>query len=369
MRGEVVFLYVYDVGAEVDLDRVGSVLDEHPAFEPVEIRKTAPKYVALARPLTLRFPGIERETSVGRLRFDLTARIFEIGAVSLQVRASFEVETLGDLHAWGNLRVYGGADLVSPRHLAQTYLKEMVAGLGEALVKRYADVSEPETYTAYAITDLGKLDIPTLLKNERRALAGLIASESDPGRLSMDEVEDNLYHMYRYYDDDLVVADWDVAVVVEPSGRYEDVLYVMELANLQLLELRTYDQYLDGVLDKAYDDLSRFFETGARSLFLSARDVVEDLADARIDLIRVTDEINNIGKIFGDWYLAKLHRGLAERFHLAEWETIVKEKMETLNALYGLATHEVEHRRGIVLEGAIVLLFIVDLVLVFLTLR
>jgi hypothetical protein len=201
------------------------------------------------------------------------------------------------------------------------------------------------------------------MEKDARLLAGIVASERRPERLSDEEVHDNLRTWFRYYVDDLVIVDWDRALVVEPSGKYDDVLTVMETANLELLELRAYDRYLDTVLEEAYEDLTRFYGRGG--LFRSARNVQEELSNARIDLVRVTDTINNIGKIFGDYYLAKLHVGLAERFHLKEWETIVREKMATLNELYTLASHEVEHRRGMAIELSIVALFIVDLVLIY----
>jgi hypothetical protein len=235
--------------------------------------------------------------------------------------------------------------------------------LAPALHETYESTVEPEPYQVIVLTET---DLPAhqLFTEERILLAGLVTGERKPERLSVDEVRDNLRSWYTYYADDLVIVDWDRALIVEPSGKYDDVLRVIESANLELLELRAYDKYLDAVLERSYDDLSRFYGRGG--LFRSARNVQEELSEARIDLVRVTDTINNIGKIFGDYYLAKLHLGLAERFHLNEWESIVREKMATLNELYTLASHEVEHRRGIALETIVVVLFVMDLFLIYL---
>lgn len=366
LQGEVVYQFVYDTGGEIDLDRVGDLLNAHPAFEPLEITKTAPKWVELPKPLVVRFPEIVRPTNLGPLSFRLEARLYRVGAIGFSLRLPIEVATLSDLLPYGNLRhrtPTGDLDLES---IVRAFYDEMMRGLAPAIVEPYEVTIDPENYVVYAITSVPGGVEAALLK-ERRALAGLLAGEADPARLAEEEVEDNLRFWYRYYENDLVVVDWDYAVVVEPTGKYGDLLTLFELVNVQLLELRVYDRVLDRILDKSYDDLKRFYARGG--LFHSARDLQQTLSDVNLDLQRVTDAVDNIGKIFGDWYFAKVYAGAAERFHLADWELSVRDKLNTVSRLYELATHEVEHRRAMVLEGAIVLLFVLDLVLLFLVSR
>ena len=50
---------------------------------------------------------------------------------------------------------------------------------------------------------------------------------------------------------DLTVIDWDAALVVNLTGYVDDVLYALELANLQLEEFRVMDRRLDDYLDGA----------------------------------------------------------------------------------------------------------------------
>lgn len=363
MKGEIVWTFVFDTQGEVDLRKVGDVLHLTPAFEPVQVRLATPKSVELPRPLSVRFPTVVKGTPKGSMAFDVSARIYPIGAVALTLRTRFEEAD------FGALRERAGVALLDPageeeslESMARALFSQIRASIAPAIVEEYATATEPERYVVFCVTE-PPTPVENLLHKDRRALAALLANEPDPARLGPEEVEDNLRYWYRYYEDDLVIVDWDYGLLVEPSGRYEDVLFVMELANLQLLELRTYDAYLDSVLDRAYDDLSRFYQPGG--IFRSARGLQEDLSNARIDLIRVTDDIHNIGKIFGDWYLAKVYLGLTERFHLPDWEKALSEKLHALNDVYTLASHEVEHRRGVVLEATIVLLFVLDLILLF----
>lgn len=358
--GELVFSYLYDLGGEVRLQEAARLLSRMPEAERVEPRKSAPAYVALARPLLYRYPTRTIETDRGVVQAEFEARVYGIGAVGISIRVPFEQASLEGVNDLTYVRLPDGYALEA---LAKGLADEITESVRSALVETYVAQVEPESYLVVALT---KTPSPAraLFEKEATMLAGIVAGEKRPERLSDEEVRDNLRTWFSYYEDDLIVVDWDRALVIEPTGKYDDVLAVTETANLELLELRVYDQYLDDVLERAYEDLTRFYGRGG--LFRSARGVQEELSNARIDLVRVTDEINNIGKIFGDYYLAKLHLGLQERFHLREWETIVREKMATLNELYTLASHEVEHRRGVVLESMIILLFLVDLVLIYL---
>jgi hypothetical protein len=359
-RGEFVFTFLHDLGGEVRLGDAARLLASVSSAEQVEPTKSAPPYVELARPLRIRCPDRRVETDQGTFDVGVEAHVYAIGAVCVRYRVPFVLPDLDAVSRVSHLRPRDGPNFEG---LSRQLADELAATLREALVETYEASVDPESYLVIVLTETGR-PARELFEKEAQLLAGIVASERRPERLSDEEVHDNLRTWFRYYQDDLVIVDWDRSLVIEPSGKYDDVLTVMETANLELLELRAYDRYLDNVLEEAYEDITRFYGRGG--LFRSARNVQEELSNARIDLVRVTDAINNIGKIFGDYYLAKLHVGLAERFHLKDWENIVREKMATLNELYTLASHEVEHRRGIAVEMMIVALFVVDLVLIYL---
>mgnify|MGYP001764126466 CR=1 FL=1 len=204
---------------------------------------------------------------------------------------------------------------------------------------------------------------PTTVPPLRVATCAGATADPRPNDISEEEVADTWKTWFSYYVDDLVVIEWDAALVIEPTGRYEDTLAAIELANLQLLELRTYDAYLDEVIDKAYDDVDSFFSRGG--VLRSGREMVKELADVRMDLAEVTDEVENISKFFGDWFLGKVYLGCARKFELESWRRIVNDKMQALSEIYHVAQSEVESRRMFWLEVLIVLLFAIDLVLIF----
>jgi hypothetical protein len=366
MRGEVVYYFVYDLGARVSLDRVQRLLNEVPEFSAVSVQKAAPRYVELPRPLVARFAPMEMETPIGVLRVEATAKVFDIGAVSIQFRVPFSEPGLSDLQKYLNLQVALAGEKLTMHQFAASFFRPIRDGLKGSLVEPYNVRSEPETYTVVCVKE-GDFTPKELMKEHRARLAALISNEPRADKLSPNEVEDNLKFWYTYYEDDLVVVDWDYAFIMDKEGKYEDVLFVMEMANVQLLELRTYDQYLDLVLEKAYADLERF--VAGRSLFASPQPLMKELGDARIDITRVADSIENIGKLFGDYYLAKVYLALTQRFHIPEWEHAVNEKLRTLSELYAMASHEVQARRGLALEVLVVLLFVIDLLILGVTLK
>ena len=88
-----------------------------------------------------------------------------------------------------------------------------------------------------------------------------------------------------------------------------------------------------------------------------------ELREIRVDLARLSDELSNITKFFGDWHLARIYQGLSDRFHLADWHRTIDEKLKTLDDLYQILRAEQNNRWMLILEATIVLLFIIDLVI------
>jgi hypothetical protein len=136
----------------------------------------------------------------------------------------------------------------------------------------------------------------------------------------------------------------------------------MELANLQLAELEAYDRILDTAVDRSYRDL------GGRQWRGTSR-VHRELREIRVDLARLSDELSNITKFFGDWHLARIYQALNQRFHLADWHRTIDEKLKTMDDLYQILRSDQNNRLMLVLELLIVLLFVIDLVVLAMGLR
>jgi len=196
----------------------------------------------------------------------------------------------------------------------------------------------------------------------RRAVASLLTQEPDVDHLSKQEAEESTGRYLTYYEHDLVVMDWDAALIIDERQNFDETLYVMELANLQLAELEAYDRILDDSLERSYRDLTSRSMRGRASM-------LRELREIRIDLARFSDELSNITKFFGDWHLARIYENISARFHLADWHKTIDGKLRTLADLYQLLNHDQTNRWMLNLELTIVLLFVVDVVILIIGLK
>jgi hypothetical protein len=351
MKGEVVYLYAFDVANEIVTAKVQEILSKKPVPFGIRIDRTFPKDVAIYRPLAIEFPSATA-TMHGQ-PVSVSVRVYGVGVITVLMRLPCVCTTLVDLLPYHNPRFDDGRpfDVVASELCVQ--VRE---GLKEFLV-RSSPPSVPEAYTAFCLTELDGVDDATRwLNQERHNVAGLL-TETDPARLSDAQVNEVFRVQRSFEKSDLVVIDWDAALVIDLKGYFDDVLYVLELANLQLEEFRVMDRTLDDYLDRAYDDLER----RQISMFGISSAVLQKLRRFRVDLTKLADEVTHITKFLGDWYLARVYLGARDRFHLDQWRASVEERLGLLDRLYTVVHTEMNERRMFWLEIIIVILFVVDL--------
>ncbi|MHB1260563.1 MAG: hypothetical protein ACYC2H_02480 [Thermoplasmatota archaeon] len=348
MRGEVIHMRLFDLGEEVDLEGVTRMHGAVPSRAPLVTHSPSPPTLRSPTPLEVVFAvAADRGQAV---RVEL--RLHGVGVLAVRARWAVEAEAVGSLGELAQALRIGGQPFEA---YAEGLAGELRGELG--LPAPSADGVEPERYLVYAL-HLAPGDVPDLLQRERAALAQLVADA--PGEsLVPERLASAWKHTLQYTPGDAAIFGWDHAVVLDGPGEYEDILDVIELANLELLEFRSYDADLDRKLESSFVALDRLWARGG--LFRSARTALAEISKLRVRFARLTDNLHDTGKLFGDWYTAQMHRHLHERFHLASWEKAVASKMETLEDLFHLAQEEANHRRTLILEVMVVVLFVLDL--------
>ncbi len=361
MKGEVVYYRLFDIGAAIDLDEVQRRVAMPFLSGRIVSERAAPKYARLGQPLLVHLDQRELDTSLGRLTVNIAVKLYGVGALSVVLRTAFEAENLRDLRPYGTLRIRAGDEEESLDDYCARIAERIEEDLVPYMHDSYDVKVDPETYTVFCIT-VSEHPVRTFANGWRREVTALLAGDPRPDDISDAEVEDTWKSWLSYYQDDLVVVEWDAALVLEPTASYEDTLAVFEIANLQLLELRTYDAFLDKAIDRAYDDLEDLFR---RSSFLrSGGQEVKELAELRMDLSEATFQVDNISKLWGDWFLGKVYRACTRKFELESWRHLVADKMQDLSEIYQIAQAEFEGRRMFVLEALVVLLFVIDVLLI-----
>ena len=354
MKGEVVYLYAFDVANEIITPRVHEIMSEKPFPFEIRMDRTLPKDMPLYKPLAIEprpLPALLQDSPVR-----LLIRIYDVGVVTVMLRSTFEVDALAELMPFHNAKLENGLSLDAA---ALKLCAEVCDSLKDSVVGRTEFPPPPEAYTAFCLTDLGGAgDANRWLGEQRREVAGLL-TETAADKLSESQVAEVLRIQRSFENTDLAVIDWDAALVVDLTGYVDDVLYALELANLQLEEFRVMDRRLDMYLDRAYDDLER----RRPPLFGQATRTLQHLRRFRVDVAKLTDEVTHITKFFGDWYLARIYLGARDRFYLDQWRESVEQRLAQLDKLYSVVHAEVNERRMLWLEIIIVIFFALDLVI------
>ncbi len=355
-RGEVVYLYAFDVAYDTERRPLRTVLGQPVQQFSVDGDKRAPRQLFFLKPQMVRLPPVERVGPAGAVSVERTVKLFPAGAISITVRVPFEIGRLEDLVAFHDLRFAGGTLHDDVRELAE----EITAELKPHLIRPQPRLPEEEAYTVFCLAGPMREAGGASVKAEhwfaahRRQIAALLTQETESERLSKQEADESTGRYLSYYDDDLLVIDWDAALLIDEPQDFDETLYVLELANLQLAELEAYDRILDEALERAYRDLTM-------PPLRSRAHVLRELRELRIDLARFNDELSNTTKFFGDWHLARIYEKTASRFHLADWHRNIDGKLKTLDDLYQILQHDQNHRVMLWLETAIVVLFVIDL--------
>lgn len=337
---------------EIATADVREVLSQTPTRSTLRTDRGVPKAVTFYRPLEID-PGVP--IRCGGAAVATSVRVYDVGVITVTFRTPPAGRTWDDWRRFHSPLADDGRDLSA---LAVGICADVCRELRPVMTQPGAP-TEPEAYTVFALSDLGGAADTTLwLAENRRQVAGLL-SDSPADRLSEAQVEDVLRLRRTYDRGDLVVLDWDAALVIDLSAPGDDVLYVIELANLQLVEYRALDQLLDRYLNEAYPVLDR-----SRSAWRRVPAVLQRLRRIRVDLTKLADEATHITKFVGDWYLARVYLAAHERFALDRWRASVDSRLTQLDRIYTLVQSEVHDRRMLLLEAAIVVLFVIDLLAV-----
>lgn len=361
LTGEVVYLFAIDVAYELKRPIPETLLGQPLLPHQVGPAKRSPKQHLFQHLHAARLESVPMSSPFGEVVVQRVVKVLPIGAVSIMLRVPFTVSRLEDLGAFHRPAF---AQQVIHQHLV-LLTKDIHEELTPYAVRPAVALPEGEAYTVFCLDtpkangDDSSFHAESWFEVNRRDIAAILTQEPDASLLSRQEAEESTSQFLSYYRTDLVVVDWDAALVMDQPADVEETLHVLELANLQLEELIAYDRLLDAAMERSYADLlhpPRLFSRTA---------LMQRLREVRIDLARFSDELSNITKFFGDWHLARLYEAVSRRFHLGDWHHTIDDKLKTLDELYEMLKQEQNHRLMVFLEASIVVMFLIDIIVLF----
>jgi hypothetical protein len=160
----------------------------------------------------------------------------------------------------------------------------------------------------------------------------------------------------------LAILDWNAAILFDREP--EDVIAVLQHANVELLELRVLDLELDEILDHADETLSAMLRRRLWPSYGSGR-LLQRVGAAQTDAAVMFEGVNNAIKLMGNQYLARLYRLASARMDLSSWHRSVQRKLEATEGLYQKLSDATATRRLETLEWVIIILIALSMILPF----
>ncbi len=355
--GTITALRLFDIANSIDLARAETLWSaEARQGARARLTGTPPKAVSFGDPpLSLMLAPVTLSLNGGEIEAQVTARLYDFGVMTLAVRAPADNMGWADYAALVN-EVDAAIGPPSATTLWQETRDKLRATIRPALDQPMATLLEEDylVATVHAFTlpvaaaSLGaEIDLVPLLSGEQRRLA-------DGARADL------LSRRFSYYTDDLVVLTWDRAFIYEPR-RDTDVADVIEVANAQLLEMRYYDELLDDELPRMYDlvEETRRLSFAPRRFARLARRLYGLVAE----VTELTEKVDNALQVTEDVYLARVYASALELFRVKLVSAAVDRKLAIIRDTYAALYDEAASVRAGLMEAAVVLLIVVEIVL------
>jgi hypothetical protein len=347
--------YLFDVADTIDLAKISALGGDTRAPAALPLWRPTPPY--------LQFPVPPLLANLAEADFDglscaVRVKFYDYGVVSLRL-------TFNAAGSWNELT-----------HLTErSRTDERISRFAESTVMRicdeYAHALDDRHHALvedYLIVEIDRfaqtIDAKALLGEQSSALASLLLGERRP--LSASESEEALRIRFSYHEDDLTIVQWDTALVYDRGESARAIEEILEFANSQLLELRTYDALLDRELDIIYK-----MQPGETARSLRGWREAEQAATLRyliVDVLELIDRSTNALKVVGDAYYARIYRAASARLGLADWQRQIDTKLASVGEMYRFFSDEARSRRDEFLEVIIVVLVAVEVLIGILTL-
>jgi hypothetical protein len=358
--GQIVALRLFDFANEIDLKRAeaiwvrraqGGIARGRLIFTPAKAVSFGVPPLALdLGPVTLEIGGETRTAAA-------SARLYDFGIATIALRLP-----VTDLHWAGFTALMNDTDRGVGPAADATVWTNLLATLREMLKDALDRPAPAQIQEDYLIARVDAFNEPVTadMLQERIDLVPLLSGEERP--LSDAARNDLLRLRFSYYRDDLAVITWDRAFIHEPR-RDNDVADVLEMANAQLLEMRTYDEMLDAELPRMRDLVGTARRRTALVVSHGYAKLARRLHTLVAEVSELTERVDNALQVTEDVYLARVYAAAMDLFRVPIVNAAVDRKLAIIRETYMALNAEAAAGRTELLEVAILVLILVEIVL------
>lgn len=351
-------VFCFDVGFQVDLDRLERRLGEASRVRAMRVRRPAPAWFEYEPPpVGLTLPGDAMDIGPGAWRTEagVECLVYDFGGVAVRYRIPFDapVSDLVELAA----SLYDHRALLAD---ARARLERLRADAGDT-IQRAALSDLTEDFLVFAVRDWGGGGPEAFVDRHASALARLLQAER--GELSDERVRQTLGTRIGYTPGDLSIVDWNAAVLFDPEP--DDILAVLTHANIELLEMRLLDGQLDALLSGAHELMGRLGKASHIWPGGSTGRAIRRFAELQMDSALLFEGVNNAIKLIGDQHLARVYTVASDRLNLPQWDTSVLRKLGVAESVYLKLADTAGTKRMEILEWIIIILILISIVMPF----
>jgi hypothetical protein len=356
LRGCIRIFVFFDVGEAFDLEKLRSLVGPRGGPTKPDFPRRTPEYVRFENP-PITEPSEPLTLHSGE-KVTCSLKYYEYAIVEVQLEVPFEgtwEALMKQTSRWMDAPdIEPESRAVVIRHLQKTS-PAIIKPREEWLQENFLVVdllpvrdSGGKTLTADQILSTYGEQVGQLLRGEQAPLAHSTNERVLQGSLS-------------YYATDLLVVGFNTALIYDQPEESVPTIQVLEYVRVQLLEFRYYDNFMNRVLADVYNSLDKKTNVLFSRWYLPKE--ANRLNTIRLDVMDLTERVDNAIKFVSDSFYALAYRTAAARAGVAEYRNLVERKLQTAGELYNFMMGQFSETRMFLLEAAITILCLMDVLL------
>jgi hypothetical protein len=225
-------------------------------------------------------------------------------------------------------------------------------------------------YTLLRLKDFTpKLDEKGLKEQYGEIITRFLSGETSIRTLHKKEITEKLANDLSYYDEDLFLASTEGVLILGCEDYIKELRELLELAISLLLLFQIYDRKIDTEISNAFEAIKKLSSSRYYFLTQAPRKLEKSLLKvSEIGLVILDDieDLMNPHKVTQDWYYQAAYQKMLNTLRVNDFGKVVEHKINSLQELYNTARELSTEQMNLLLEVAIVVLILWEVVRPFL---